>query len=488
MNDQLRVSAVLPLALRDDAEDELRMRLLLDTLNARCSPGLFHEIVLVCADNALAFAESLIDDTLHPLRVVPERDWLLPVGKHTSGWHKQQILKLRAAEKLECHAYLTLDSDLLVIHELARAQLIDEQGRCSAPLQPRIHEQWWQASAKILGVELRDQSAIGVTPQLLKTSWVRNLLRKLHQWKGDRWAIEACRRGTWTEYTLYWLSLTEQARAQCPNKRLCDNAVWDRSKWAGWMPTAGDRRIPFSLVNSNLGIPAALVAKRLDAFGLLTTSDNGLRTHLPTKVVVALVGGSDPDYVNTFLPLWVEIYNRSQSTLPPVLLTDGEVPECWPWESVKPKYAIPESLSGIRKQGDWLKCQAYQCVGRCLVADPDYYPLRPLDEVAATTQRLVMQSPRGPTRNMCNSGLMLIDTPDFFPHIATETQRRGTCSLEKVATDWYHAQGYEALGRQWNTFSCYVHGRVPAFVKAVHFADWTQKKNVRARLLHWNVL
>lgn len=172
--------------------------------------------------------ETYLDSTLHtlflispepidvsttlPLRTLVDRYFTLP---NTSGWFKQQLIKLAIASYIPTDVYLVLDSDMVLSVPLTYSDLFHnaalKYNSESFPTSNSKHfsqnTRWWEASAGFLNVDVprTDQHLMAATPQVLSTRIVRELLSFLP----ENWKDEFVRREC-TEFTLYWLFLQQR--------------------------------------------------------------------------------------------------------------------------------------------------------------------------------------------------------------------------------------------------------------------------------------
>jgi hypothetical protein len=163
-------------------------------------------------------------DALRKPMVFPHRllsdDELCPALTGKTGWHKQQILKLAAAEWVTTEHYLTLDADVVLIRELTPKDLFPD-GKPTFQAEPAgAHRQWWLGSQSILKQErpIEDKEMVmGVTPEILRTELCRALRRAIAE-RNRAGEVDAflyeMRAMNWTEYSLYWSYIRELGLAK----------------------------------------------------------------------------------------------------------------------------------------------------------------------------------------------------------------------------------------------------------------------------------
>lgn len=87
------------------------------------------------------------------------------------------------------------------------------------------------------------------------------------------------------------------------------------------------------------------------------------------------------------LRTWAMTYRLSGTPLEPVLLTDRQtvVPACWPYSSVVIEDADPPVANDVLNKVGWIKGQAFEAVGKCVVMDLDAFIVRNVGELAELT-------------------------------------------------------------------------------------------------------
>lgn len=265
---RLTLKAVLPLDSRSENFDEARAEMFFETLNWNCPELLLDEIQIVHTDRAEELAHRLASLSRHRVFCESESAWLDASILDGQGWYKQQIVKILAARLLECHGYLCLDSDLLLLKPLRREHLIDAAGRVSVnPQRAEVHQRWWNASAKILEVvpPEADQGVIGVTPTMIYTRLMANLVTTLEEKLGN-WQQHLIKHKGWTEYTLYWLSCTDAERDSYHQMHtLHRDNVWQVHDADRWDPGDTPEDSPFAVLNSNTGICPEMIREKLNS-------------------------------------------------------------------------------------------------------------------------------------------------------------------------------------------------------------------------------
>jgi len=281
------IGAVLPLRVgrRRNAEIIPRCRILLASLGAFADPGLFDEILVVSPGRERPEVERLCREWPSlPLVALDEEDYLPAIARHrfASGWYRQQVIKLHAAERLKAPFFMTLDDDVILCKRLRRTDLFIA-GRALLEPNPRTaHPDWWTGSAELLQLPV-DLSGPGmfVTPAILARPICRRLFEDLGRCHGRPWAETLLRQAErpwlspWSEYALYYLAaeasrlLTELhaiAGTDTPQRLWCPTHVWRKSDLDHWnVAECFDPGAPgfFTVVQSNLGISTVEIGTRI---------------------------------------------------------------------------------------------------------------------------------------------------------------------------------------------------------------------------------
>ena len=131
-----------------------------------------------------------------PAKVVSDKSFNIEVGM--GGWHKQQVLKLKAWKFIDTEWILTLDADCVFLFE-GHIKLLMPGGKPFLSWSGKLgaaQEGWWDKSAKSLGKPKPD-TRCGVTPMFLK----KQICKELDEGHDIVSMIE----GGATEYSLYWV-------------------------------------------------------------------------------------------------------------------------------------------------------------------------------------------------------------------------------------------------------------------------------------------
>lgn len=234
---------------------------------------LAHELVVVVPHRDVrAVLRRLAPIVRMPLRVIDERDVVPHVSDSASGWTKQQVIKLAAAEVVHTPWFVTLDADVVAARPITRDFLLPGGRAIWQQEDASVHMDWWQSSARVLHsdwVAQPGQAAFGVTPAILHTATVRALIRRLElEYPSQHWTATLMQTQGWTEYTLYWTHAMDTGAADRyyvandDRPHTVDHSIWvkeglsSRSLYAHLEEAfAADARHAFFVFQSNLDRP-----------------------------------------------------------------------------------------------------------------------------------------------------------------------------------------------------------------------------------------
>jgi len=124
------------------------------------------------------------------------------------GWIKQQIIKLKISSYVKTEIYIPIDGDLFLVDYLNEENL-KKDGKFKISFEPyqtindhkySVNSAWVNGSEKLLNYKLENEKIMSVTPQIMITDIVINLMLQLpSNWENLFFIYGA------TEYTLYWL-------------------------------------------------------------------------------------------------------------------------------------------------------------------------------------------------------------------------------------------------------------------------------------------
>lgn len=278
-------SFFLPLKLYQPEQDLRRLtQINLRSLERFFDRDLLGKVVIVARGEDV----QLIQDAVRksgislPVEVIPETE-LLPSfsGLGGIGWFRQQVLKLFAWRAIDSPYVILLDDDVLMTRPTGRNELVMGGRLVMSHLHADGFRQYFDSSCPLLAYDRKaispEQRVMNVTPEIMVTAELRNLVGELRQlWKlrsddavcefllrvskdyylpqptslwgklGRRMrdrlfpasdAVWKQRREVfmhWTEYTLYWVYLLKVGRtghyyeydADEHARQLNDEGIW----------------------------------------------------------------------------------------------------------------------------------------------------------------------------------------------------------------------------------------------------------------------
>jgi hypothetical protein len=213
-----------------------------------------------------------------PLSVYSEEEFLQT--NETSGWLKQQLIKLAVSKVVTTDIYLVVDSD----HYLTRPfgyENLWVNGKLSYHSEPwqtengpkySTNSQWWEQSAKILDFPIEklkeEKELMSVTPQILVTSIVKSLLYELKNSRPNFQTHLAT--SGFTEFTLYWIYvLIHNYRNLYAESSSVGTALWSHNPLTNVLtPGCDHKTVTFSFLHSNtfFSVIQGYIAQNLEPF------------------------------------------------------------------------------------------------------------------------------------------------------------------------------------------------------------------------------
>lgn len=181
------------------------------------------EVIYVCPYDEMEYIDVLNDIDFNS-RIITDDILVDESVKFSSGWFKQQVLKLKIANHITTEHYILLDADMFATRHTKFSDLITNDKARIGVLSYHTHKDWWENTADLMGYDidygLKDKVP-GCTPQILYTNLVKELMGHLSDkvFKGEDWVkklSELCPSTygdttiRWTEYCLYWLYLIKE--------------------------------------------------------------------------------------------------------------------------------------------------------------------------------------------------------------------------------------------------------------------------------------
>lgn len=218
-----------------------------------------------------------------PIRLVPEDKYLEKFKEFNKWyevrpWHRQQIIKLFCAELVENNYFIVFDPDMFATQAFGYDDLIID-GKSLVQTEPKQdHTDWWESSAKILGVEPQMASTgLCVTPEILSKDVCIALTRRIADKYQKSWheVLLSMYTTNWTEYTLYWTHLESKAlihkfHTLAPHRHglylHASQNVWLREEFESVdfkLIFSDQNRGIFCTIQSNTGITPQDILKRI---------------------------------------------------------------------------------------------------------------------------------------------------------------------------------------------------------------------------------
>jgi len=238
---------VLPIKINAHNTDNLQrfIQIQLRSLNKFLDVSSLYEFIIICKENE----ENIIQQELAkhcsplPIRLIPENSLVKKIViSKISGWSLQQLIKLGVSRLIKTPLYLVLDADCFLTKNFSYENLFHQNKILINTQSWMAHPEWWLASREIIEevtvTKIGSAPVMWVTPQILVTDIVCELIDNLSQ-KDEplRWD-EYLSDKLFTEFTLYWLFLLKTNRTDMyqlydSEKVLLDNAIW-KSHWENW--------------------------------------------------------------------------------------------------------------------------------------------------------------------------------------------------------------------------------------------------------------
>jgi len=159
-------------------------------------------------------------------------------GNGKDGWYAQQVLKLKAASRVNSEYFVVLDSKNTLLQDVNAQTFLTEcrQARLFGTYPwgqlPKLHQEWFHRAAEVLEVREPDggEWPASITPMVMHRQTVLDMLEAIGE---DPSPLELCAgplcgmldKGA-TEFTLYLMY------AQSKKAFSCTHAVFHASDWA----------------------------------------------------------------------------------------------------------------------------------------------------------------------------------------------------------------------------------------------------------------
>jgi len=214
-----KYSIVMPLKINELNSYKIFREISLPLYDKFLDTEFIDNFYIICPRDNIEYIQK--DTQLYPIlqfKFIEEESIIDSNLSNEKGWIKQQIIKLCIANIIETEYYLVVDSDMYLNQPLRYQDLFYDNKikYTSEPYQTKndkyhsTNSNWWASSCKVLNYPIEnlynDEKLMGVTPQVLITQTVKNLIEYLIAVYKTNWKKIICDM-TFTEYTLYWIYL-----------------------------------------------------------------------------------------------------------------------------------------------------------------------------------------------------------------------------------------------------------------------------------------
>lgn len=272
-----KIDAVLPLTQRDYDRFVILEKSI--EKNFECIGNLY---VVVPSNQFEYFREIFMNkpyELISEQALIPE----LRYNPKTTGWYRQQLVKLSISERIGTPFFITLDADVICVKTIKYDDLIRDSKAISRIARKDYHPIWYEWAERVLGVK-RSGVTHGVTPAI----WNKEAVELMHQYLMERvnpafkfvgkffpdnsiwklmlagWKSYLLRNLPWTEYSLYNTFLEgknffHDYHFDGGPYSIYHNSVWKKDQFENWNPADffdNKEQYSFVVVQSNTGISA----------------------------------------------------------------------------------------------------------------------------------------------------------------------------------------------------------------------------------------
>lgn len=173
-------------------------------------------------------------DLQEKFKIILEND-IMKYPIKNKKYSTQMMCKILMANYVKTKHYLVIDDDIIAIRKFGMNDIFVNKITKQIRYTPdkTFNERWWISSAEVLNMldELDKNNLMSVTPQILITKEVKNLMNYLYTLHGDWEHKLMYMKERWTEYTLYWMYLLKHNKLKLYKKSvipLSDNStnIW----------------------------------------------------------------------------------------------------------------------------------------------------------------------------------------------------------------------------------------------------------------------
>ena len=245
-----RLAGVLPLKKERQKTDSYELvNFLYKSLIHFDAHSHFDAFYVIVPDKCVSEVQDYISkyDSHFNFHVLGEEELIGKMRIWIRGWRRQQLIKLAAAQVIEEEYMMTFDADVICTRTFTKEEIFPNGKPLLQLMDKSDRPYWWEASAEILNTKpYLDELGMGVTPAILKTSvvkdmlvflsndkqsWIENLLSSYKPFPINQFV----KMKVWTEYSLYHLFLKKAAAVEKIHT-ICDENIRTRliSKQSVW--------------------------------------------------------------------------------------------------------------------------------------------------------------------------------------------------------------------------------------------------------------
>lgn len=173
------------------------------------------QFYIICPKSDIDILKTALSEIDLPFILIDENNVCSYEG---IDWYKQQIIKLNMAGIIKTEYYLVLDSDIFLTKPFSYSDMfcsgklkMSSEKFCKGNISDfAVNPSWWESSCKVLNYNITDlyeRDLMSVTPQILITSIVKELIQRLINI--DRYWPKLICDNKCTEFTLYYIHLLQ---------------------------------------------------------------------------------------------------------------------------------------------------------------------------------------------------------------------------------------------------------------------------------------
>jgi hypothetical protein len=198
-----------------------------------------HTFFVIVTQNDKSYFQTMFEkhvplELQSKFKIIIETD-LMKYPTQKQKYSTQMMSKLLIANHVKTKHYLIVDDDIVALRKFRMKDIFVNNKQIRYTHDTTYNENWWVSSAHVLDnmsiTDLDKRKIMSVTPEILITREVKNLMKYLQRLHGD-WEYKLMNmKERWTEYTLYWLYLSKQNKLDLYKKStipLSDNRtnIW----------------------------------------------------------------------------------------------------------------------------------------------------------------------------------------------------------------------------------------------------------------------